>query len=54
MSTIQYTRAKKYCVLIANNYAVVKSIQTKEVKTKQTFLKDMLLENAKRLKEKEN
>ena len=48
------TRAKKYCVLIANNYAVVKSIQTKEVNTKQTFLKDMLLENAKRLKEKEN
>lgn len=48
------TRAKKYCVLIANNYAVVKSIQTKEVKTKQTFLKGMLLENAKRLKEKEN
>lgn len=48
------TRAKKYCVLIANNYAVMKSIQTKEVKTKQTFLKDMLLENAKRLKEKEN
>lgn len=48
------TRAKKYCVLIANNYAVVKSIQTKEVKTKQTFLKDMLLENAERLKEKEN
>lgn len=48
------TRAKKYCVLIANNYTVVKSIQTKEVKTKQTFLKDMLLENAKRLKEKEN
>ena len=48
------TRAKKYCVLIANNYAVVKSIQIKEVKTKQTFLKDMLLENAKRLKEKEN
>lgn len=48
------TRAKKYCVLIANNYAVVKSIQTKEVKTKQTFLKDMLLENSKRLKEKEN
>ena len=48
------TRAKKYCVLIANNYAVVKSIQTKEVKTKQTFLKDMLFENAKKLKEKEN
>lgn len=48
------TRAKKYCILVANNYAVVKAIQTKEVKTKQTFLKDMLLENAKRLKEKEN
>lgn len=41
------TRAKKYCILVANNYAVVKAIQTKEVKTKQTFLKDMLLENAK-------
>lgn len=48
------TRAKKYCILVANNYAVVKAIQTKEVKIKQTFLKDMLLENAKRLKEKEN
>ena len=48
------TRAKKYCILVANNYAVVKAIQTKEVITKQTFLKDMLLENAKRLKEKEN
>lgn len=48
------TRAKKYCILVANNYAVVKAIQTKEVKTKQTFLKDMLLENANRLKEKEN
>ena len=48
------TRAKKYCILVANNYAVVKAIQTKEVKTKQTFLKDMLLENANRLKQKEN
>lgn len=48
------TRAKKYCVLVANNYAVIKAIQTKEVKTKQTFLKDMLLENAYRLREKEN
>lgn len=47
------TRAKKYCVLIGNNYAITKAIQTKEVKTKQTFLKDMLLENAYRLKENE-
>ncbi|MBU5331715.1 AAA family ATPase [Anaerocolumna aminovalerica] len=39
------TRAKKYCVLVANNYAVKKAIQTKEVKTKQTFLRDMLIEN---------
>lgn len=45
------TRAKKYCVLVGNNYAIDKAIQTKEVKTKQTFLKDMLLENAYRLKE---
>lgn len=45
------TRAKKYCVLVGNNYAINKAIQTKEVKTKQTFLKDMLLENAYRLKE---
>ena len=44
------TRAKKYCVLVGNNYAITKAIQTKEVKTKQTFLKDMLLENAYRLK----
>lgn len=45
------TRAKKYCVLVGNNYAINKAIQTKEVKTKQTFLRDMLLENAYRLKE---
>lgn len=45
------TRAKKYCVLVGNNNAINKAIQTKEVKTKQTFLKDMLLENAYRLKE---
>jgi len=45
------TRAKKYCILVANNYAVTKAIQTKEVKTKQTFLRDMLLENKYRLKE---
>lgn len=45
------TRAKKYCVLVGNNYAISKAIQTKEVKTKQTFLRNMLLENAYRLKE---
>ena len=44
------TRAKKYCVLVGNNYAISKAIQTKEVKTKQTFLKDMLLENSYKLK----
>lgn len=47
------TRAKKYCILVGNNFAVSKAIQTKEVKTKQTFLRDMLLENKFRLKEKE-
>ena len=47
----EITRAKKYCVLVGNNYAISKAIQTKEVKTKQTFLRDMLLENAYRLKE---
>lgn len=47
------TRAKKYCILVGNNFAVSKAIQTKEVKTKQTFLRDMLLENKYRLKEKE-
>lgn len=46
------TRAKKYCVLVGNNYAISKAIRTKEVKTKQTFLKDMLLKNAYRLKTK--
>lgn len=45
------TRAKKYCVLVGNNYAISKAIQNKEVKTKQTFLRDMLLENSYRLKE---
>lgn len=43
------TRAKKYCVLVGNNYAISKAIQNKEVKTKQTFLRDMLLENKYRL-----
>jgi len=47
------TRAKKYCILVGNNFAVSKAIQTKEVKTKQTFLRDMLLENKFRLKENE-
>lgn len=45
------TRAKKYCVLVGNNYAISKAIQTKEVKTKQTFLREMLIENRYRLKE---
>lgn len=45
------TRAKKYCILVGNNYAISKAIQTKEVKTKQTFLRDMLIENKYRLKE---
>lgn len=44
------TRAKKYCVLVGNNSAITKSIKTKEVKTKQTFLKEMLQQNAYRLK----
>jgi exodeoxyribonuclease V alpha subunit len=43
------TRAKKYCVLVANNYAITKAIQNKEVKTKQTFLREMLLLNKYRL-----
>lgn len=34
-----------------NNYAISKAIQTKEVKNKQTFLRDMLLENSYKLKE---
>lgn len=41
------TRAKKYCVLVANNQAVRMTIKKKEINTKQTFLKDMLLENIK-------
>lgn len=47
------TRAKKYCVLVGNNYAILKAIKTKEVKTKQTFLKDLLLQNAYKLKHKQ-
>lgn len=45
------TRAKKYCILVGNNYAISKAIQTKEVKTKQTFLREMLLNNKYKLKE---
>lgn len=41
------TRAKKYCVLIGNNAAIRAAIQKKEVKTKQTFLKDFLMESGK-------
>lgn len=33
------TRAKKYCILVANNYAVVKAIQTKEVKNQTNIFK---------------
>lgn len=40
------TRAKKYCILVGDNYAISKAIQTKEVNTKRTFLKDMLIENS--------
>lgn len=43
------TRAKKYCILVGNNNAISKAIQNKEVKTKQTFLREMLLENKYRL-----
>lgn len=39
------TRAKKYCILVANNQAVRMAIKKKEINTKQTFLKDMLLGN---------
>lgn len=45
------TRAKRYCVLVGNSYAITKAIQTKEVKTKQTFLRGFLLENKNRLKD---
>lgn len=44
------TRAKKYCILIGNNHAILKSIQTKEVKTKQTLLKTMLNEYQQKIK----
>lgn len=37
------TRAKKYCVLCGENAAIRKAIKTKEVKSKQTFLRGMLV-----------
>lgn len=36
------TRAKKYCVLIGKNSAIHAAISKKEVKKKQTFLKELL------------
>lgn len=36
------TRAKKYCVLIGDTGVIKKTITTKEVNKKQTFLKEML------------
>lgn len=45
------TRAKKYCVLVGSNNAIRKAIKTKEIKVKQTFLKDILIENKYKLNE---
>ena len=39
------TRAKKYCILVATNSAVRSAISHKEVNNKQTYLKDMLINN---------
>ena len=36
------TRAKKYCVLVGQNSAIRTAIKTREIKKKQTYLKDML------------
>jgi ATP-dependent exoDNAse (exonuclease V) alpha subunit len=36
------TRAKKYCILVGNDYAIQTAIGKNEVKTKQTFLKELL------------
>ena len=36
------TRAKKYCVLVGKNSAIRSAISKKEIKTKQTFLKEIL------------
>ena len=43
------TRAKKYCVLIGTNGAIKKAINTKEVKSKQTFLKQFLISNKEKI-----
>ena len=37
------TRARKHCTLVGVNSAVRQAIATRELKTKQTFLKDMLI-----------
>lgn len=39
------TRAKKYCILVATNSAVRSAISHKEVNNKQTYLKNMLINN---------
>ena len=41
------TRAKKYSILVGENKAVRMAISRREVKTKQTYLKDILLEESK-------
>lgn len=43
------TRAKKYCVLVGTNGAIKKAISTKEVKSKQTFLKQFLIDNKEKI-----
>ena len=52
VGTKDYTKISG--IEIKQRDALVKAIQTKEVKTKQTFLKDLLIENKYRLKVKEN
>ena len=37
------TRAKKKCILIGDNSVIKKTINTKAVNTKQTYLKELLL-----------
>lgn len=39
------TRAKSYCCLVATNSSIRNSINKKEVNSKQTFLKDMLIQS---------
>lgn len=45
------SRAKKKCDIYAINSAIEHAIKNKELKTKQTFLKDMLIENQYKLNE---